>query len=130
MGTDISLIWVSPSGVKQVPPMKMTSLRSARWDILAPMVHRDLAGLLLGLTAATAVLAQPVVQQRATEEIAPGIRVRGGGVTIDVGAAPCDPPCAEGNVCRHVCRDGAPEVGAADGEPRRQCAWECVEAEH
>ena len=52
---------------------------------------------------ATAALADPGVRQRATEEISPGVRVRGGSVIIELDARRCDPPCGEGTECQEVC---------------------------
>ena len=78
------------------------------------------------LTAASVTLGQ--VEERATEEIMPGIRVRGGtAVVMDVGPRGCDPPCSGEQACRYDCRETACE---ADAPPRSKCSrcdWRCVE---
>lgn len=85
--------------------------------------------LCLPLFHAPRLLADPSIQQRATEEIAPGIRVRGGGVAIQLDPYSCDPPCGAGSDCQEVCRMGSCDALSKADNPCRHCAWECVEKE-
>lgn len=71
--------------------------------------------------------ADPTIRERATEEIAPGIRVRGGGVSIELDGNRCDPPCAEGVDCHEVCRMGSCDARSTADNPCRHCTWECEE---
>jgi hypothetical protein len=91
------------------------------------MARRSVSlGLSFCLCLSTVASAQPV-RERATEEIAPGIRVRGGGVAIDLDAVRCDPPCAVGFEGQEVCRDGSCDAGSRASNPCRHCSWECAE---
>ena len=85
--------------------------------------------LSLGLiqSISSKAFADPTIRERATEEIAPGIRVRGGGLSIDLDDGQCTPPCAEGAECQEVCRNGSCDARSTASNPCVQCNWECVE---
>jgi hypothetical protein len=83
----------------------------------------SLFGLLL---AGDAAFAESEVREHAVEEIMPGIFVRDrSGVTIDLGADRCSPPCVEGESCESVCFETA--CDPSDGPLARcnVCAWQC-----
>lgn len=85
-----------------------------------------LAGVIGVLLVAAAAFGQPSIRQRATEEISPGVRMRGGSVVIDVDGG-CNPKCESGQRCQETCRDGECDARSTDSNPCRHCVWECVE---
>jgi hypothetical protein len=84
-------------------------------------------GVSLLLLAHLAV-ADPSVRQRATEEIAPGVRVRGGAVAIELDPPHCDPPCEDGTHCQEICRNGECDARSSADNPCHHCTWECAES--
>jgi hypothetical protein len=91
---------------------------------MSRLIQRSI--ILAVLTAASIALAQ--VEERATEEIMPGIRVRGGtAVVMDVGLRGCDPPCSAEQICRYACRETTCETGANPLSKCSRCDWRCVE---
>jgi hypothetical protein len=77
-------------------------------------------------TAASIAAAQ--VEERATEEIMPGVRVRGGAaVVMDVGPKGCDPPCSPTQVCRYDCHETGCETGEKPQSKCSRCDWRCTD---
>jgi hypothetical protein len=87
-----------------------------------------LAVALLLAGVGTAARGQPRVEQRATEEIMPGIFVRStsGNVVIDVGSPPCGLLCGVES-CVSVCRERECDPGADRLARCLACTWECRE---
>jgi hypothetical protein len=85
------------------------------------------AGFVLVMTlCGTAFPAWCQVEEKATEEILPGVRVRSSGeVTIQARPQPCDPPCPEPEDCRGVCRDAPCGAEASELARCMSCVWEC-----
>jgi len=66
------------------------------------------------------------VEEKATEEIMPGVRVRTSGtVIIQARPQPCDPPCSEPGRCEGVCRDSPCPAGSSKLARCMSCVWEC-----
>jgi hypothetical protein len=87
---------------------------------------RRLWPVLALLLAGAPANGQPRVEQRATEEILPGVFVRStsGNVVIDVGSPPCGLLCAAES-CVSVCRDRPCEPPSDVLDRCVSCAWEC-----
>jgi hypothetical protein len=85
-----------------------------------------LSAIIAALLLTPAAFGQPSIRERATEEISPGIRMRGGSVVIDLDGE-CDPPCARGQRCEEFCREGECDARSTAANPCLRCTWQCVE---
>jgi hypothetical protein len=90
------------------------------------LVSAVLAGFMATVLMAPAAAGQPSIRERATEEISPGVYIRGGSVVIDLDGQ-CNPKCEAGLRCQETCRDGECDARSTDSNPCRRCVWECVE---
>lgn len=80
------------------------------------------------LFAGAAASGEPRIEQRATEEIMPGIFVRStsGNVVIDLDSPPCGLLCGPES-CRSVCRSRVCEPPCDELARCLRCTWECSE---